>query len=112
MFMRAAGMFLVCFSPNLLTLSVCCSYDCSMSQTQEKPRRSISSVNDKRIGLILWHERNKMRLTLDEVGTALELNHSTISQYEHGTRTIPAGRVEPYAKLFGLDPRLIDPDAA
>lgn len=82
-----------------------------MSETSTATR-NVSAVTDIRIGLIIQAERNKRRLTLAEAATAIDCQHSTLSNYEQGRRSIPAARVEPIAKLYGLNPRIIDPDAA
>ena len=82
-----------------------------MSETQTAGR-NISAVTDIRIGRIIQAERNRRRLTLAELATAIDCQHSTLSNYEHGRRSLPAARVDVLAKVLGLDPRIIDPDAA
>jgi transcriptional regulator with XRE-family HTH domain len=76
-------------------------------------RRNVSAVTDIRIGRIIKAERDRKRLTLDELATAIDCkSHATIANYEAGRRTLPQDRVEPLARVLGLDPRIIDPDAA
>ncbi|MGO4583589.1 helix-turn-helix domain-containing protein [Arthrobacter sp. 2RAF6] len=75
-------------------------------------RRNVSAVTDIRIGHIIKRERERKRLTLAELATAIDCKHPTLSNYESGRRTLPEDRVEPLAKILGLDPRFIDPDAA
>lgn len=82
-----------------------------MSETQTAVR-NVSAVTDIRIGRIIQAERNKRRLTLAELATAIDCQHSTLSNYEQGRRSLPAARVDRLAKVLGLDPRIIDPDAA
>lgn len=82
-----------------------------MSETSTATR-NVSAVTDIRIGLIIQAERNKRRLTLAELATAIDCKHPTLSNYEQGRRSLPAARVDILAKVLGLDPRIIDPDAA
>lgn len=76
-------------------------------------RRNVSAVTDIRIGHIIKAERERKRLTLAELSTAIDCtSHATIANYEAGRRTIPRGRVETLARVLGIEPRIIDPDAA
>lgn len=75
-------------------------------------RRNVSAVTDIRIGHIIKAERDRKRLTLAELATVIDCKHPTLSNYEQGRRTLPAERVGPLAKALGIDPRIIDPDAA
>lgn len=74
--------------------------------------RNISAVTDIRIGLIIKAERNRKRLTLAELSTAIGCKHPTLANYEQGKRTLPAERVDTIAKVLGIDPRILDPEAA
>lgn len=84
------------------------------SQKDEEPRliRGVPDITKKRTGIIVQLERKRQRLSLDELGTRVGIDHSTLSQYEHGRRPIPAARAEALAKELGIDVALIDPDAA
>lgn len=75
-------------------------------------RRNVSAVTDIRIGHIIKAERDRKRLTLAELSTAIDCKHPTLANYESGRRTIPRERVEALAHVLGIDPRIIDPDAA
>lgn len=76
-------------------------------------RRNVSAVTDIRIGHIIKAERERKRLTLAELSTAIDCaSHATIANYEAGRRTIPRDRVESLARVLCIDPRIIDPDAA
>ena len=66
---------------------------------------------DARIGHIIKLERQKKRLTLDELGKLVGCDHSTLSGYEAGRRRLPAARVDALADVFGIPPKLIDPEA-
>ena len=69
------------------------------------------SLTDERIGQIIRLERQKKRLTLDDVGKLIGLNHSTVSNYESGTRRVPSERAESLAKIFGVPVKLLDRQA-
>lgn len=75
-------------------------------------RRNVSAVTDIRIGRIIKAERDRKRLTLAELSTAIDCQHPTLANYEAGRRTLPRDRVEQLANVLGIDPRIIDPDAA
>lgn len=83
-----------------------------LGMEQQVARRNVSGLEDKRIGHIIRAERMFRRLSLAELATAVEIKHPTLANYEAGRRTIPRDRVEPLAKALGLDPRIIDPQAA
>lgn len=80
--------------------------------TTTASKRNVSAVTDIRIGMIIQAKREKLRLTLADLGTATDCQHSTLSNYEHGRRSLPAARVDVLAEVLGLDPRIIDPNAA
>lgn len=82
-----------------------------MSKTEER-RRDLRTATDRRIGEIIYRTRTRLGLTLDQVGTAIERDHSTIKQYETGTRSVPKHNVNPLAEVLGLDPILLDREAA
>lgn len=84
------------------------------NQTPEDPKliRGVPDITKKRTGLIVQYERNRRHLSLAELGTRVGIDHSTLSQYEHGRRPIPKHRAAALAKELGLDVALIDPDAA
>lgn len=69
------------------------------------------SLTDERIGHIIRLERQKKRMTLDDVGKVIGLNHATISNYESGTRPVPPERAESLAKVFGVAAKLLDRNA-
>ncbi|QOT20223.1 helix-turn-helix domain-containing protein [Paenarthrobacter sp. YJN-D] len=64
-----------------------------------------------RIGHIIKLERQKNRLTLDQLGNLVGCDHSTLSGYEAGRRRLPAARVDALAAVFGIPPKIIDPEA-
>ncbi|UXM93322.1 helix-turn-helix domain-containing protein [Paenarthrobacter sp. JL.01a] len=66
---------------------------------------------DVRIGHIIKLERQKKRLTLDELGSLVGCHHTTLTGYEVGRRRLPASRVDALAAVFGIPPKLIDPEA-
>jgi len=72
----------------------------------------VSDIDNVRIGLILRGARERKHLTADQLATNIECARPTLSQYEGGTRPVPANRVPALAKALGLDPRVIDPLAA
>ena len=74
--------------------------------------RGIAPITNKRVGRIIALERRARRLTLDEAGTRIGVDHSTLANWEQGRRPIPAKHVDNVAELFGVDPALIDPNAA
>jgi transcriptional regulator with XRE-family HTH domain len=69
------------------------------------------SLTDERIGHIIRLERNKKRLTLDELGKLIGLNHASVSNYESGKRRVPPERAEALAKVLGLPVKLLDRQA-
>jgi len=76
-------------------------------------RRNVSAVTDIRIGHIIKRERELRRLSLAQLAEASGCkSHSTIKNYESGVRTIHRTKVDPIALALGIDPRIIDPDAA
>lgn len=76
-------------------------------------RRNVSAVTDIRIGHIIKAERERKHLTLAALGKAIDCpSHSTIANYEAGRRTLPRERVTSLARVLGIDPRILDPDAA
>ena len=82
-------------------------------ETTTASRRNVSAVTDIRIGHIIKAERERKRLSLIQLAVASGCkSHSTIKNYESGTRTIHRTKVEPIAHALGIDPRIIDPDAA
>lgn len=72
----------------------------------------VSNIDNERIGLIITARRKERNLTLDVLGTHIGCDHSTLIGYEKGRRPIPAGRVPVLAEALGLDPRIINPQAA
>ncbi|WP_275778989.1 helix-turn-helix transcriptional regulator [Paenarthrobacter sp. Y-19] len=66
---------------------------------------------DVRIGHIIKLERQKKRLTLDQLGNLVGCDHSTLCGYEAGRRRLPAARVDALATVFGIPPKIIDPEA-
>ncbi|NKR11237.1 hypothetical protein A5N17_01715 [Arthrobacter sp. D2] len=74
---------------------------------------NVSAMNllNVRIGHIIKLERQKKRLTLDQLGKLVGCDHSTLSSYEAGRRRLPAVRVDALAEVFGIPPKLIDPEA-
>ena len=66
---------------------------------------------DVRIGHIIKLERQKKRLTVDELGSLVGCDHSTLTGYEVGRRRLPAARVDALAEVLGIPPKLIDPEA-
>jgi transcriptional regulator with XRE-family HTH domain len=81
-------------------------------ETTTASRRNVSAVTDIRIGHIIKRERELRRLTLKGLAESIGCNHPTIANYEAGRRTINRDKVEPLAHALGIDPRMIDPDAA
>jgi transcriptional regulator with XRE-family HTH domain len=75
-------------------------------------RRNVSAVTDIRIGHIIKAERERKRLTLAQLSTAIDCKHPTLANYEAGRRTITRNKVDALALALGIDPRIIDPDAA
>jgi len=76
-------------------------------------RRNVSAVTDIRIGHIIKRERELRRLSLLDLAKAIDCkSHATIANYEAGRRTIQRDRVDTIARVLGIDPRIIDPDAA
>lgn len=76
-------------------------------------RRNVSAVTDIRIGHIIKAERERRRLSLSQLAEAIDCkSHATIANYEAGRRTIHRTKVDALAHALGIDPRIIDPDAA
>jgi transcriptional regulator with XRE-family HTH domain len=75
-------------------------------------RRNVSAVTDIRIGHIIKAERERRRLTLAQLSSAIDCNHSTVKNYESGRRTLTKGKIDLLSQVLGIDARLIDPDAA
>jgi len=75
-------------------------------------RRNVSAVTDIRIGHIIKRERELRRLSLSQLAEAIDCKHPTIANYEAGRRTIHRTKVDALANALGIDPRIIDPDAA
>lgn len=75
-------------------------------------RRNVSAVTDIRIGHIIKAEREKKRLTLATLATAIGCEHPTLKNYESGRRTLTKPKIDALALALGIDARLIDPDAA
>lgn len=76
-------------------------------------RRNVSAVTDIRIGHIIKAARERKRLTLAQLSTDIDCkSHSTLANYEAGRRTVTRDKVELLARALGLDPRILDPDAA
>ena len=63
---------------------------------------------DARIGFIIRRQRKYLKLSLNELGAMIGVDHSTLTQYEGGTRRVPYERAELLALALGLDIRLID----
>lgn len=78
-----------------------------------QPRRNVAAVTDIRIGHIIKAERERRRLSLAQLAEAIDCkSHATIANYEAGRRTLTRTKVDALAHVLGIDPRIIDPDAA
>jgi len=75
-------------------------------------RRNVQAITDIRIGEVIKANRKLRRLTLDELGTAVGLTHSSIANFESGRRTLTRERADALANVLGINPRVLDPEAA
>lgn len=75
-------------------------------------RRNNSELTDIRIGALIKTNRQLHDMTLAELGTAIGCKHSTIANFESGRRTLTRERAHAIAQVFGVNPRLLNPDAA
>jgi len=51
----------------------------------------------------LREQRERSRLTVQEVSKILEVNHSTVTKWEIGSRKIPDHQVRALAKLYKVE---------
>ena len=72
----------------------------------------VTNIDAVRIGRIMRLERKMRDLSQTDVATAIGCKQAIFSLYESGERRIPANRVAAIAAVFGLDQRIINPEAA
>jgi transcriptional regulator with XRE-family HTH domain len=72
----------------------------------------VSSIDCERIGKIVSACRELRHLKARQVAEYIGVDPSTYSQYEGGTRPVPANRIDRLAQALDLDPRLLDRNAA
>lgn len=74
--------------------------------------KTITNINDVRIGRIIKREREYRCLTQVAFSAAIGCDQSTLASYESGKRPIPANRVPAIAAALDIDPRYVNPKAA
>ena len=76
------------------------------------PVAKVTAIDNVRIGLIVAGARERRYMTVDELATYIGCDHSTLTGYEVGRRPIPANRIPRLSEALGIEPRILDRNAA
>ena len=82
-----------------------------MSQKHTSTKK-ISDIDNVRIGKIVALVRQSKHLTAEKLAVYIGCDRSTLSLYEGGSRPIPVNRIPRLAEALGIEPRVLDRNAA
>ncbi|MDO5865985.1 MULTISPECIES: helix-turn-helix domain-containing protein [Paenarthrobacter] len=76
------------------------------------PVAKITNIDDVRIGRIIALARDHKRLSQEDLASFIGCDRTTLAGYERGGRPLPANRIPRLVDALGLEPRILDPNAA